>query len=112
MTSGGLCLVIGGGGTVFDAAKRLARALGVTVLQLDDSDPPPTRDFDVIRGRIGKATGALGGFELSFDAVRRIRPVGRGDWRWSAPPLAASPPWRTPFWKPPAWSERSRNRFT
>ncbi len=84
VVSDGLCLIIGSGETVFGAASRLAGSLGVTVLQLDDSAPPPTRDFDVIRGRIRKAAGALGGFELSFDAFSQIQPGGRGDWRWSA----------------------------
>ncbi len=90
LVSEGLCLIIGSAGTVFDAAERLAGTLGVTVLQLDDGDPPPTRSYDVIRGRIGKVVGALAGFELSFDGFSRIQPGGRGEWRWSAPRDGAS----------------------
>ncbi|MCY4243008.1 MAG: 4Fe-4S binding protein [Rhodobacter sp.] len=85
VVSEGVCLIVGSGETVFDAAERLADTHAVTVLQLDESDPPPIREFDVIRGRLRKATGALGGFQLSFDNLRRIQPAGRGIWQWTNP---------------------------
>ncbi len=85
VVSEGVCLIIGSGDVAFDAARRLADTHGVTVLQQDDSDPPPEREFDVIRGRIRKASGALGQFKVSFDAFSRIQPGGRGNWRWTQP---------------------------
>ena len=85
VVSEGVCLVIGSGEAAFDAARRLCGTHAVTVLQLDGSDPPPDRAFDVIRGRIGKADGALGDFRVSFDEFSRIQPGGRGIWKWTEP---------------------------
>ncbi len=85
VVSEGVCLIVGSGDVAFDAAGRLADTHAVTVLQLDGSDPPPSREFDVIRGRIRKASGALGEFEVSFDRFSRIRPGGRGNWQWTEP---------------------------
>jgi len=83
--SEGRCLILGKGDVAFEAAAQLAEALAVTLLQLDATDPPPRRDFDVIRGRLKTATGALGGFAVAFDAFQQIDPGGRGDFRWTEP---------------------------
>ena len=85
VVSEGACLILGAGEVAFEAAARLAETLAVTVLQSDATDPPPRRDFDVIRGRLKSARGALGGFEVAFDAFQQIQPGGRGDWRWTDP---------------------------
>jgi ferredoxin len=59
--------------------------LGVTVLLTDDAEPPTGRDFDVIRGRIRSASGALGGFELAIDGLSRVIPGGRGAFSMTGP---------------------------
>ena len=83
--SEGLCLIVGAGDTALPAARQLAPLLSVTVLLTDDSDPPADRDFDVIRGRVRRASGALGGFDLRLDSLQQVNPAGRGALRWSDP---------------------------
>lgn len=83
--SEGLCLILGASEVVFPAAEKLAPLLGVTVLLTDDGPPPEARDFDAIRGRIVRARGALGEFELGLDALQQVDPGGRGALRWTAP---------------------------
>ncbi len=83
--SEGLCLIIGASDVVLPAAEKLAPLLGVTVLLTDDIDPPAARDFDTIRGRITRAHGTLGQFDLRIDALQQVNPGGRGTLRWTAP---------------------------
>lgn len=83
--SEGLCLIIGEPDVALDSAQKLAPMLGVTVLLTDDTDPPDTRDFDVIRGRLNRAEGALGQFRVRIDALQQVNPAGRGALTWSAP---------------------------
>ncbi|WP_300519826.1 4Fe-4S binding protein [Aliiroseovarius sp.] len=85
VTSEGLCLVIGAGDVALSAAEALKDYLGVTVLLTDDVEPPVTRDFDVIRGRLRKATGAFGGFGVTIDALSQLDPTGRGTPGLTAP---------------------------
>ncbi|MEM8849640.1 MAG: 4Fe-4S binding protein [Pseudomonadota bacterium] len=75
--SEGLCLIIGPADAALAAAERLHMALSVTVLLPDNADPIDDRRFDVVSGRIRKAKGAFGGFELTLDALRQIDPTGR-----------------------------------
>lgn len=83
--SHGTCLVIGAGEIATEAADRLSRTLAVTCLLTDAADPPETRAFDPIHGRIRRAQGALGHFELVIDGLRQLVPGGRG-------PLEMGPP--------------------
>ena len=83
--SEGLCLIIGASDVALEAATRLAPILGVTVLLTDAQDPPETRDFDTIRGRVKRAEGALGQFRLTIDALQQVDPAGRGALSWGAP---------------------------
>jgi ferredoxin len=83
--SGGLCLIIGTADKALPAAAKLSPILDVTVLLTDETGPPDTRDFDTVRGRIVRATGALGGFELEIDALQEVNPGGRGALSWTAP---------------------------
>ncbi|MGR3270070.1 4Fe-4S binding protein [Thalassococcus profundi] len=85
VVSEGTCLLIGAGEQVFDTAARLCDTLAVTVLQTDDQDLPADRRFDVIRGTLRQAKGALGGFTLRFDGFRQVLPGGRGPLRFSEP---------------------------
>jgi ferredoxin len=84
VVSEGVCLIIGASAVALPAAEKLAPVLGVTVLLTDTGDPPETRAFDTIRGRIMHAEGALGQFELRIDALQQVDPGGRGPLRWTA----------------------------
>ena len=67
------------------AADRLSAFLGVTVLIDDAGAIPDTRAFDVVTGRLRRATGALGQFSVTIDALRQVEPGGRGPLTLSAP---------------------------
>lgn len=75
--SEGLCLIVGHPDLALPAAARLHEALAVTVLLPDGSEAPEERRFDVVSGRIRRAAGAFGGFDLTLDALRQIDPSGR-----------------------------------
>ncbi|MFD1343318.1 4Fe-4S binding protein [Litorisediminicola beolgyonensis] len=83
--SEGTCLLVGAGETAFAAAAELSKTLAVTVLQTDDSEVPADRSFDVIRGRLARASGALGGFSVRIDAMRALSPGGRGAFTFTEP---------------------------
>ncbi|CUH80771.1 4Fe-4S binding protein [Tropicibacter naphthalenivorans] len=83
VVSEGLCLILGGQ-PALDAAEQLKNHLGVTVL-LTAGDLPDTRDFDVIKGDLRRAKGALGQFEVVIDALQQIDPTGRGPLTLTAP---------------------------
>ncbi|WP_238368415.1 4Fe-4S binding protein [Mesobacterium pallidum] len=76
--SEGLCLVLGRAEVALEAAAQLAPHLGVTVLLEDGSELPDARDFDVITGKLRRATGAFGNFSVVIDALRMVEPGGRG----------------------------------
>ncbi len=83
--SEGLCLIIGPSGTVLPAADKLRDILGVTALLTDDADAPDPAGYDVIRGHLKRATGALGGFSVQIDGLQQVDPSGRGALTWTAP---------------------------
>ncbi|SNR62072.1 4Fe-4S binding protein [Puniceibacterium sediminis] len=83
--SEGTCLILGAGEVAFATAANLCDQLAVTVLQTDGADAPMDRRFDVIRGRLGRAQGALGGFNLRIDAFQQLLPGGRGLFEFSVP---------------------------
>lgn len=76
--SEGVCLIIGAGEVALNAAEALKDYLGVTVLLTEADDVPVTRGFDVIRGRLRQAQGALGQFNIVIDALQQRAPEGRG----------------------------------
>ena len=83
--SEGLCLILGDRDVALDAAAALADHLAVTVLMPEAGALPDTRDFDVIEGRLRRAGGALGQFEVVIDAFRQIEPGGRGGFALTEP---------------------------
>ncbi|MEO9776675.1 4Fe-4S binding protein [Roseibium sp.] len=85
--SAGTCLILGDPEPALDAAAMLCDSLSVTVLMAPDAEPPVSDDrrYDVVRGRIRSATGALGRFKLSFDALQERLPGGRGAFAWTEP---------------------------
>jgi ferredoxin len=85
VVSEGLCLILGPGDLAVAVADQLKDLLSVTVLVGTDIDPPMTREFDVIRGHLKSAYGALGQFDVRIDALQQINPGGRGAWQWTEP---------------------------
>ena len=90
VVSEGICLIIGPGAVALEAARKLKDILSVTVLLTDDTAPERETGFDIVRGRIEMARGALGGFDLTFDALQEIEPGGRGAAVFSPPKSGAS----------------------
>ncbi|WP_343115704.1 4Fe-4S binding protein [Ostreiculturibacter nitratireducens] len=78
--SDGLCLVMGQGQAAYEAAAKLNRTLSVTLLLTDPADLmlPPVLDFPIFAGRVSKAQGSLGGFELTVDGYAALLPSSRG----------------------------------
>ncbi|MCX2725540.1 4Fe-4S binding protein [Roseibium salinum] len=87
VTSGGGCLILGEAEAALSAAEHLCDALSVTVLLDPQADVPLSHDgrFDIVRGRVKSATGALGQFKLSFAALQERIPGGRGAFNWTDP---------------------------
>ncbi len=87
VTSEGLCLILGGegcDGVALEAAEKLQEILGVTVLLRATEAPPLSRGFDTLHGRLRSARGALGGFEVTVDALQPAVLTGRNP-SWGAP---------------------------
>lgn len=78
VVSEGMCLILGASEVAISAAESLCEILSVTVLQSNDAELPASRKFDVIRGQLKRASGALGGFEVNIDALQEVVPGGRG----------------------------------
>jgi ferredoxin len=76
--SGGLCLIVGSADVALPAAEMLKDHLGVTVLLSDANDATDVADFDIIIGKLRRASGALGQFEVVIDALQMVEPGGRG----------------------------------
>ena len=83
--SEGLSLLVGASEVVLPVAEQLKDLLAVTVVLTDDEDLPISRDYDVVRGRVSRVSGALGGFTVRIDAFQQIEPGGRGAFTLSAP---------------------------
>jgi Fe-S-cluster-containing hydrogenase component 2 len=85
--SEGTCLILGEPEAALSAATHLCDILSVTVLLDPEAESPLADDrrFDIVRGRVGTVTGALGGFSLTFDALQERIPGGRGTFAWTAP---------------------------
>nr|WP_245216610.1 4Fe-4S binding protein [Sagittula salina] len=85
VVSEGLCLIVGAPEVALAAAESLKDHLGVTVLLPEGAEVPDTRDYDIVTGRMRRATGALGRFDLVIDALRTVEPGGRGSYALTAP---------------------------
>ncbi len=77
VVSEGTCLILGGHAAL-EAADQLCDILAVTVLLDNAAEIPATRKFDVIRGTLRQAHGALGQFETKFDQLQQVTLGGRG----------------------------------
>jgi ferredoxin len=83
--SEGLCLIIGKADIALQTAENLKDHLGVTLLLEDADNVPDTRGFDVIVGKLRRASGAFGQFEIIIDALQMIEPGGRGAFNLTPP---------------------------
>lgn len=79
VTSDGQCLVYGAGQAALDAARRLNGRLNVTLLLTEAADviPPAVVDVPIYRGRIVKASGRFGAFEVTVDGYAPCLPSSR-----------------------------------
>jgi len=85
--SGGTCIILGEPDDALSAAALLCETLSVTVLLSGNAELPIADDrrFDIVRGAIKSASGALGQFKLAFDSLQERIPGGRGAFNWTEP---------------------------
>ncbi len=79
IASDGQCLIIGSSERALAAAQQLSEVLTVTVLLESAENISSNRDFDVVLGKLRGASGGLGQFSVSIDALQLANPGGRGD---------------------------------
>ncbi len=72
--SEGMCLILGPADVATQAATQLAPYLSVSLLVDRAEDAPELQDVDVIVGRLRKASGALGGFDITIDGLQMRQP--------------------------------------
>jgi ferredoxin len=79
ITSEGQCLVYGKGQEALETARRLQGRLNVTLLLSESEDviPPSVVDVPICRGRIVKAQGHFGAFEVTVDGYAPAVPSSR-----------------------------------
>ena len=79
MNSDGRTLILGSGDVALAAAKRLAPQLDVMVVltKADDLVPPSLGEVAVFKGKVSRAVGHLGDFEVSVDGLRTLDPSSR-----------------------------------
>jgi ferredoxin len=77
--SDGMCLVYGRGQTALDAARTLSGRLSVTLVWSDPQDVvlPTVMDFAAYRGKLARAEGSLGHFDVTLDGYAPILPSSR-----------------------------------
>ena len=80
MESRGVALILGRDEVALDAARDLLDNLDITVLVTPGAEitPPRRNAFPVLQGRISRAIGHLGEFELTVDAYASPSPSSRG----------------------------------
>ena len=80
MISGGVLLVLGNDDRAIEAAKKVASRLDVTVVLENTKGltPPKLMDVPVFTGRVVKATGHLGKFEVTIDSFAPASPSSKG----------------------------------
>ncbi|SNS27124.1 4Fe-4S binding protein [Tropicimonas sediminicola] len=85
IVSEGLCLILGAPKVALAAAEQLQDHLGVTVLLESADEMPENRAYDVVVGRLRRASGALGRFDVVIDALQQVEPGGRGAFTLTEP---------------------------
>ena len=85
VVSEGTCLIMAPPALALEVAEMVADTLAVTVLWQGDYDGAVDPRFDVVKGDLRKASGALGDFSLTFDQLQMLIPGGRGAPSFTAP---------------------------
>lgn len=85
LVSEGTCLIMAPPALALEVAETVADTLAVTVLWQGDYDTAVDPRFDVVKGDLRKASGALGNFNLTFDQLQMLIPGGRGAPSFTAP---------------------------
>lgn len=77
--SSGVCCIVGPTEQAIRMAELVQDELGVTCI-VNDAGPVqlPSASYDMARGRLTDAYGALGNFELEFAGLQTLNPAGRG----------------------------------
>ena len=82
--SEGVCLILGLPDDIAPVARQLKPYLSVTCLIPNDTDLDDPRGFDVVKGTLRHAKGALGQFEVRIDALQQRITGGQHD-GWTVP---------------------------
>ncbi|MBY8977844.1 4Fe-4S binding protein [Rhodobacteraceae bacterium NNCM2] len=91
VTSEGVVLIYGHGEQALAAGARLAGTMAVTVMLTDRAEViAPEAEMDIVSGRIARASGALGNFDLRFDRFAELQPAGRSSRAFAQPRDGAS----------------------
>jgi ferredoxin len=79
ITSSGQCLVYGAGQQALDAARKLNARIPTSLLLSDVGDviPPVSAEIALFKGRIARAEGHLGAFEIVVDGYAPLMPSAR-----------------------------------
>ena len=79
IVSHGVCCIVGPTDQAIKMAQQVQDRLGVTCI-FTDAGPIqlPSASYDMARGQLLSAQGALGCFELSFGQLQTLNPAGRG----------------------------------
>ena len=89
LASQGQCLIMGPPDVALAAANDLAGELAVTVLldpaEAAEADLPNGHEFEVIAGRLTRASGGFGAYEVTIDALQMLAAGGRGARRFTPP---------------------------
>src|SRR5690554_3062775 len=77
--SSGVCCIVGPTDQAIRMAELVQDELGVTCV-VSDAGPVqlPSSRYDVARGKLTSAKGALGNFKLEFSQLQMLNPAGRG----------------------------------
>ena len=78
VSSEGTCLLLAPPDLAIEVAAQLADTLAITVLLDQGADATADPRYDVVRGRLRKASGSLGNFTVTFDQLEMLIPGGRG----------------------------------
>ena len=78
VASEGTCLLLAPSELATEVAAQLADTLAITVLLDQGAEGTADPRYDVVRGRLRKASGSLGNFSVTFDQLEMLIPGGRG----------------------------------
>lgn len=92
LASDGLCLVYGAGQQALDVARRLNIRLNVSLMLTDVESliPPGVVDVPIYRGKIARAAGHFGAFEVIVDGYAPAMPSSRSELGFVMPRDGAS----------------------